>query len=421
MPNPAESYYAQGFENTQAYAPIVFRVISQESIAVGVVQEITRTVEYTIDDSNTSTTFNHTATFTSQSSSISPQDALVEITDQAPKIKVKDFLSGLMKQFNLVSYVDELTNEIVVKTLDQYYSEGNQVDITKYVTVDKHEVDSVLPYSEVKFCYSDPKSILAQEFENTANKKFGEETYKADADENKMFQVKLPFEHMMFQRLFKSDTNTATVVQTGTFLDQELKPSKGAPLIFYINNIDCSSSQINFVDSSRNSDVLGALFQTGTARHTLNTYNAPMNYNSVGSVLSAPTHNLNFGSEINEYTLYDYNGDNNSLFLTYYRNYILRVYNIKSRLIKTNAVLPLEVLTTLKLNDLVVVGTKAYTINKMSTKLQSGHTTLELLSEPDYEVTTESVNLSYSPTKSCQDASDLTPTFSPSGGTFTAS
>jgi len=31
---------------------------------------------------------------------------------------------------------------------------------------------------------------------------------------------------------------------------------------------------------------------------------------------------------------------------------------------------------------LIIVGTRAYTINKMSTKLQSGETNFELLNEP---------------------------------------
>jgi len=43
--------------------------------------------------------------------------------------------------------------------------------------------------------------------------------------------------------------------------------------------------------------------------------------------------------------------------------------------------LPLGILLELSLDDKILVGTHCYTINKMTTKLQSGETELELLSE----------------------------------------
>ena len=104
--------------------------------------------------------------------------------------------------------------------------------------------------------------------------------------------------------------------------------------------------------------------------------------NEVGNSQTPPTHNLNFGSEINTYTLTDYSGNNNSLFQTYYQNYITRVFNTRTRLFKFDAVLPLKVLLTLTLDDLVIIGDRTYTINKMTTKLQSGETSFELLNEP---------------------------------------
>ena len=108
----------------------------------------------------------------------------------------------------------------------------------------------------------------------------------------------------------------------------------------------------------------------------------PHNANELGTSTTAPTYNLNFGSEIDSYQLTDYGGNNNSLFQTYYDNYITRVFNKKTRIFKFNAILPLKVLLNITLDDLIVVGTRAYTINKMSTKLQSGETDFELLNEP---------------------------------------
>ena len=83
--------------------------------------------------------FNWSATFTSNSTTLSPQDKLVVITEQMPKLKIKDFLNGLFRQFNLTAYVD-FNNEIVVKTLDNYYAGGDTQDITQYVKTDEHTV-----------------------------------------------------------------------------------------------------------------------------------------------------------------------------------------------------------------------------------------------------------------------------------------
>ena len=108
----------------------------------------------------------------------------------------------------------------------------------------------------------------------------------------------------------------------------------------------------------------------------------PHHASGLGTRTTAATYNLNFGSEIDTYNLTDYAGNNNSLFQLYYQNYITRVFNKKTRVFKHNAILPLKVLLNLTLDDLIVIGTRAYTINKMITKLQSGETQFELLNEP---------------------------------------
>jgi len=107
----------------------------------------------------------------------------------------------------------------------------------------------------------------------------------------------------------------------------------------------------------------------------------PSNYNESGTSSTPPDFNLNFGSEINEFTLTDYGGENNSLFQLYYENYILRILNKKTRLYKVKAILPLKELLKISLDDTIIIGTREFTINKMTTKLQSGETQLELLSK----------------------------------------
>ena len=355
----------------------VGRLISESSINFQAKFTINREVEYLRAD-GVLINFNNTAIFTSTSTTLSPQDKLIVVTEQMPKIKIKDFLNGLFRQFNLTAYVD-FNNEIVVKTLDNYYAGGDTHDITQYVKTDEHTVCDVIPFSEVDFEYSEPKSILAEQFELVNNQKYGELNYVTDASKKNIYQIKLPFEHMLFERLQDKTSAVLTTVQVGSFLNTDLSPDIGKPLLFY-GIYQQNQDNINFLDSTR-PETYGALCPTGT-NSSLNDYWIPSVCNELGTSSTPPTYNLNFGSEINTYTLTDYAGNNNSLFQLYYQNYITRVFNKRTRIFKFSAVLPLKVLLNLTLDDLIVVGTRAYTINKMSTKLQSGETNFELLNEP---------------------------------------
>ena len=58
-----------------------------------------------------------------------------------------------------------------------------------------------------------------------------------------------------------------------------------------------------------------------------------------------------------------------------------RVFNKKTRLFNYKAILPLKILLQLSLDDKVIVGSRLFTINSMTTKLQSGETEFELLNE----------------------------------------
>ena len=328
-----------------------------------------------------------TANYTSSSSSI-VTSATIIITEQIPELSIKDFLNGLFRAFNLTAYVD-FNDEIVVKTLDSYYAAGDTFDITDFVKTDQHTVGEALPFSNVDLEYSEPKSILAQTFRSMNNKRYGELNYIGDASKKNEYKITLPFEHMLFERLQDKTSNALTLLQTGSFLDDDLNPSIGQPLLFYgVQRSSIYASPINFLYSTR-PETYGALCSSGN-NYTLNNYWMPHNANELGTSTTAPTYNLNFGSEIDSYQLTDYGGNNNSLFQTYYQNYITRVFNKKTRIFKFNAILPLKVLLNLTLDDLIVVGTRAYTINKMSTKLQSGETNFELLNEPSALATSSS-------------------------------
>ena len=323
----------------------------------------------------------HQAAYTSTSSTITTV-ANLNITDQIPDIKILDFLNGIFRMFNLTAFVN-FDNEIEVKNLDDYFDDGQTHNITEYIKTDTHSVGATIPYSEIDLEYAEPKSILAQRFFNTNNRKYGEIEYKADSTHNKTYKVTAPFEHMLFSRLSDLTSNAFTDVQTGCFLDEELNANIGQPLLFYGIQRTSITDTINFVYNTR-PDTYGALASSAASNSDifeLSNYYMPHHANELGSRPTPPTYNLNFGSEIDTYNLTDYSGQNNSLFLKNYQSYITRVYNKKTRLYRYSAILPLKILLQLTLDDKVIVGTRIFTINSMTTKLQSGETEFELLNE----------------------------------------
>ena len=375
------------------------RVTSSDAFSFQAKFTIDRTVTFNNFDGSTSS-FVFNGIFTSTSSSLSVTGGLVTITNQIPKMKVFEFLKGLFKMFNLTAFVDS-NNKLVVKTLDNYYAGGDTQDITQYVKTDENTVGKTTPFKNINFQYPEAKTILAQELRNINNTKFGSLEYESEISEGSDYAVETSFSHMMFERLtdiYESGSPSVlktrtSFVQAGASINTDLKSVVDKPLIFYAvpNDIPLNSRRINFAFNERPADGSLPTIDSGDTAYVVNTYFTPSNSSTLGFTTSAPyipsttppPYNINFGSEINSYTLTDYGGNNNSLFQLYYQNYITRVFNKKTRIFKFSAVLPLKVLLTLTLDDLIVVGTRAYTINKMSTKLQSGETNFELLNEPN--------------------------------------
>ena len=88
--------------------------------------------------------------------------------------------------------------------------------------------------------------------------------------------------------------------------------------------------------------------------------------------------NINFGSEINEYTLTSEFSDG-SLFNQEYTSYVSAVFNTQRRITKVKAFLPLRIVIALELRDEIVMRDVTYIINSITTNLQTGESDLELL------------------------------------------
>jgi len=288
-----------------------------------------------------------------------------DITQQIPNIKVIDFLSGLFKMFNLTAFVDEITNEIVVKDLDSFYSSGSSYDITKYLDVSKSQVNIALPYREINFQHEDTDTFLAAFHKQRFGKTWGKSEFtNGERLDGSIYDIKTPFSQMKYERLIDGNGGSNTDVQWGWSVDDNQESYLGKPLLFYPIR-QTLTTQIAFLNSATSQDAIVS-------------YNIPSN--SVALASSTSSYNMNFFQEQNEYSPTD-TGFTNTLFQAYYSNYIASIFNPSNRITKVSAYLPLRILLNYTLADRFVIGGNSYKINSIKTNLKNGKSDIELLND----------------------------------------
>ena len=289
------------------------------------------------------------------------------ITQQVPEIKVIDFLTSLFKMFNLTAYV-ESNGSINVQPLDDYYIDDT-IDITKYVDTSSSKSDLALPFKNVDFYYEGNQTILADKYKQLEGKYFGQEEYKGDSDlrwVGKDYKVKIPFEHLMYERLIDQTTGGQLDPIYGLMVDNNLNPIKGKPLIFF--------SQLVSGDPG---DITDISFRDNETTHSsIDSYFVPSNCQNIYNLSSQSIH---FSAEKSEY----YGGQLlSSLFETYYKSYIQSVFQKNKRLVKKKCFLPIEILIKENILSYIIIDNgKRYRINSITTNLQTGESDMELLNE----------------------------------------
>jgi len=364
--------------------------------------------EYILDPITQTPTGTNTAVFNigGTGASISTTSEII-ITDNVPKIKTIDFLTGLFKMFNLTAYyIDDVADtdfgKIYVDTLDNFYldatnnpSEGSY-DITKHIDTKQLTIDRAFEYNQINFEYEEPSTLLSINHQEQFNEIFGnEEVRPTFVDRGTKYEVKVPFEHMKFERII--DTN-----QTGTSPYSAItSPSP------YITDILCGYSADGDFESKTDvtpntgnySPVLTkplvfyAIQESGLSSGTgikwisdgtpveITQYYRPSNTNEDGTTSTAAAFTINFDDEIDEWNLTNYDGGTNSLFKKFYANYINGIFEEKKRIYKLKGYLPTDILVNYRLNDELVIQDRTFTINSISTNFKTEVSELELLNK----------------------------------------
>ena len=321
-------------------------------------------------------------------------DELLNITSNLPKMKTLDFLTGIFKMFNLTSFVDD-NGTIVVKTLDSFFaSSTNTWDITKHLDKEESIVDSVIPYRQVNLGYKGTDTFLAKNHENLANKKWGTlEFAKTDNFEGDAYNIELPFEHMKFEHLRDAaDGTTQTNIQWGWSVDTKQESTIGDPLIFYVGRPIASIAAVNLAGS----------------RVNISSPRVPSNSLQLTNLFGDQSQSLNFHGEFDEYTEIP---NNNTLFESFYKEYVEDLFDKQKRLTFVSAYLPMSITEQLSLADKIIIFDNLYRINKITTNFETNKSDLELtniLEEKTFNVNPLEINVDLSNDIITADSSILT-------------
>ncbi len=307
--------------------------------------------EYTIIKTETSlgSPSSTTGVYTTPTINVS---STVDVAGNTPDMLVIDFLTGLFKIFNLTAY--EENGLIYIKTLDEFYDSGEDRDITKFIDITSNTAGVAPLYNLIQFKYMDPETFLADAYRDLTNNVYGNLKYAPNYDGDE-YVIQTPFEHMMFEKLLDINDDSATDICYGYFVDENQEPLIAAPLLFY-NKSTTAIKNIGF------NNIAGV--------SSLGTYNRPAN--------NIANNSLHFGSEIDEFTSLEV-ASADSLFNKYYTTYITSVFNIRQRLSKFKAYLPLSFLLNYTLADTVIINTKKYKINSITVNLTTKECELILL------------------------------------------
>jgi len=292
----------------------------------------------------------------------------LSITDLMPEIKVKDFLAGIVKMYNMV-IVPSSPTSFLLQPLEDWYASGTDVNYQTYFDITEYAVNRPSLYREIEFKYQETEQILGAQYRNTNNTGFGDlrAFFTFDGEE---FLVEVPFECPLFERLTDQDTSTLTNVLVYKSITNELaddgvnfKPYLGQPILFYAKfGLDLSASPVNFTNSD---DSTNRIVEECWYANVSNSYTSVALSNSIC-----------FGADIDPYHLQSVS---KSLYYNYWTNYITDLYNSKRRVFQLDAVLPVGKILTLDLKNGIVWNNNKYIVNNVKVNMTTGKATFELL------------------------------------------
>ena len=296
---------------------------------------------------------------TANSGTVTFSNPYIDPSVYAPNMKISDFVSGIFKMFNLTCYATSVDN-FQVEPLDDWYSKGAVVDITKYVDTDEITIERHKLYKEISFDYEKSESFLNEKYFNettNATREFGSVKESFANYDGGEYKIEVPFENIYFTKEDTADVDEppiAYLLNESTAVDSY----DNKPILLYLDQYQSTSFYFN----------------NGSSTSLITSYRPLCNQITYNNVVYS-NHFSTEPSAFNGATI------TNSLYSQYYAGYLQNLFNPKNRLTNVKVLFPISLLTSLKLNDRLIIRDKRYIINEMKVNLTTGDVDLALIND----------------------------------------
>jgi hypothetical protein len=300
--------------------------------------------------------------------------ALLSIQKYVPDITVSDFITGLVKMFNLI-IIPISENKFEFIPVEMWYQNGNEIDLTEFVEAEDIEIGKPNLFKKLDFKHEKSDNVLNTNFRDfNDNQEYGNLFFdNPNSAFTENYEVKTPFEDVMWER------TTGTEFLTATMWNKDLNPYTPKPVLMYDNGLSDLGEYWYMIDG------LGGYF-------------AAFNYTRFSNEIQLGASDLSYLQTLNwgvENSVWNLTSAPNGLYQQFYSQYINNLYNQRTRVLKVKAHFGTFLTTSLKINDRIILSNKRYLINTMTTDLTSGDVTLELIND-FRDITQETTYFRYS-------------------------
>jgi hypothetical protein len=317
-----------------------------------------------IDIQNSTTSVVRASAYNTSTQSIS---GTVDVSSLMPEQKVTDFLASLCKMFNLVIIpTSETTFDLL--PLGDWYAAGTSVNLSQYFDITESQVEKPQLYKQINFKYNETGAITGEQYRLTNNVGYGDLRSNFVFDTDEELAVEPQFDQMLFG-FMQDENNGLTNILAGYAVTRELETYLGQPFLFYApETYFVGDFPISFIDESNTI--------TGNDSVEVDT----IWYCNASSKVTngATTYSLNYGADIDPYLL---ESVNNSLYNTYWQDYVVDLYNPSRRLVRVSAILPLGKILNFDLKNKLIWNGQRWIVNTATFALTTGKAEFELLND----------------------------------------
>jgi len=309
------------------------------------------------------------------------------IARNMPDITVLGYLKNLIKEFKLIIRPIS-TTEFRLQNINDYYAEGNVIDITKYSDVNTEESVIYKNNKLISYNYAVEEDSALQEQFKIANDRYrGNAIKNFDVDNKKTTSIELTTEVPFFVRLLDSDTNRKTNINIALYNSQDSDGgvSKIYPenmLSFYYNGITPITNSDTIIPIKI--DLLPRATETSgggkTETNIIDILSVPICDSSNNYVVSQVTNNLDFSDT----TVNGWHNVNltKNIYNKNHLPWITNLLNPDSRITTVESVLQPNDINKIELNTQIIYKNNRYSIEDFEIDLITNETKFRLF--PDF-------------------------------------